>query len=95
MPSINLSLFTKPMLSLHKMRKYSLKPVGLLQLPQKSTMAGEPLVEEGNLNAALFSNIFPWGKSEEEGLLSACMSQAMAQSLKQEASISKQGRWDG
>jgi len=39
------------------MGKYYLRPVGLLQLPLKSVTAGEPLVEEGNLNAALFSNL--------------------------------------
>lgn len=72
MPSVNLSLFTEPMLSLYKVGKYSIRPMGLLQLPLKSETTGEPLasvVEERNLKAVLFSNI-PRGKSREEGLSS-------------------------
>lgn len=87
MPSVNLPLFTEPVLSLHKMGKYSLRPVGLLRLPLKSVMAGELLVEEGNINAALFGNVIPWGQRKEEGLPSACMSQATAPALKREASL--------
>lgn len=70
MPNVDLSLFTEPMLSLYKVGKYSIRPMGLLQLPLKSEAAGEPLasvVEEGNLNTGLFSNIIPRGKSREEG----------------------------
>lgn len=85
--SVNLSLFTKPVLSLHKMGKYSLRPMGLLRLPLKSVMARQPLVEEGNLNAALVSDIIPWGEHKKEGLPSVSVSQAIAPSLKHGASL--------
>lgn len=56
-------------------------------------------MKEGNLNAALLGSIFPWGKIKEESLPPVCVSQAVALSLKQEASFllseTKQGRGDG
>lgn len=44
-------------------------------------------MKEGNLNAALLGSIFPWGKIKEESFPPVCVSQAVAPSLKQEASF--------